>query len=295
MWHIVLGARWQYLAAGAGITIFNYFVRSTRWRVLLNARGHLGVATVFWASMAGYMGNSFLPARAGEVVRSFIISGQSALSKTYVLTTALTERLMDAIALVLCASIVLLGVSPKPLWMTQASRAGAVVASIGAMLVIVLPHAEGQIEKLLRRIPLPAALHERLLKFAEQILLGLRAFHHTKRLASFVLLTVLIWAVDAAGTMVASRAFDLHISFPVALLLLAGMGLGSALPATPGYVGIYQFAAVTILPPFGIDRNAALAYIIVVQALGYVVVLILGLTGLYRIRRATRPKAGNPL
>ncbi len=29
--------------------------------------------------MAGYMGNSFLPARAGEVVRSFIISGQSAL------------------------------------------------------------------------------------------------------------------------------------------------------------------------------------------------------------------------
>ena len=51
-----------------------------------------------------------------------------------------------------------------------------------------------------------------------------------------------------------------------------------------GYVGIYQFAAVTILPPFGIDRNAALAYIIVAQALGYAVVLVLGLLGLYRIR-----------
>ena len=72
------------------------------------------------------------------------------------------------------------------------------------------------------------------------------------------------------------------------MLLLAGMGLGSALPATPGYVGIYQFAAVTILPPFGIDRNAALAYIIVAQALGYVVVLVLGLLGLYRIRAASR-------
>jgi glycosyltransferase 2 family protein len=66
--------------------------------------------------------------------------------------------------------------------------------------------------------------------------------------------------------MVASRAVGIDISFSVALLLLAGLGLGSALPAMPGYVGIYQFVAVTILPPFGIGRNAALAYVLVMQA-----------------------------
>jgi uncharacterized membrane protein YbhN (UPF0104 family) len=90
--------------------------------------------------------------------------------------------------------------------------------------------------------------------------------------------------------MVASRAFEIHLTFPVALLLLAGMGLGSALPATPGYVGIYQFAAVTILPPFGIDRDAALAFILVAQALGYAVVLVLGLLGLYRLRGVQRQR-----
>jgi uncharacterized membrane protein YbhN (UPF0104 family) len=153
------------------------------------------------------------------------------------------------------------------------------------LLVAVLPHAEGLIQKLLQRLPLPHAIRERLLGFAGQILLGLRAFHHAGRLLSFTLLTALIWAGDAVANIVASRAFDIHMTFPVALLLLAGMGLGSALPATPGYVGIYQFAAVTILPPFGIDRNAALAFIIVVQAVGYAVVLVLGLLGLYRIRR----------
>ena len=88
--------------------------------------------------------------------------------------------------------------------------------------------------------------------------------------------------------MVAARAFDIHLTFSVALLLLAGLGLGSALPATPGYVGIYQFVAVTVLPPFGIDRNAALAFILVAQALGYAVILVLGLFGLYRIRAASR-------
>jgi uncharacterized protein (TIRG00374 family) len=288
VWQTILGARWQYLAAGIALSVVNYFVRSMRWRVLLNARGHFRVGTVFWATMAGYMGNSFLPARAGEVVRSFIISDQSALSRTYVLTTALTERLMDAIALVLCGSVVLLQVSPKPAWMDQVGRTTAVVATLGAVMVAVLPHAEGLIEKLLRWLPLPGKMRDRLVGFAEQILLGLRVFHDAGRLLSFTLLTAMIWAMDAVGTMVMSRGFGIHMTFPVAMLLLAGMGLGSALPATPGYVGIYQFAAVTILPPFGIDRNAALAYIIVAQALGYVVVLVLGLLGLYRIRAASR-------
>ena len=290
VWQIVRGARWQYLAASAGISVVNYYVRSMRWRVLLNARGHFRVGTVFWATMAGYMGNSFLPARAGEVVRSFIISGQSALSRTYVLTTALTERLMDAIALVLCGSVVLLQVRPKPAWMDQVGRSTAAIAVLGALLVAVLPHAEGLIQRLLRRMPLPSVIRDRLLGFAGQILLGLRAFHHAGRLLSFTLLTALIWVMDALGTMVASRAFEIHMTFPVALLLLAGMGLGSALPATPGYVGIYQFAAVTILPPFGIDRDAALAFILVAQALGYAVVLVLGLLGLYRLRGVQRQR-----
>ena len=158
---IIGGARWQYIAAGTAISVVNYFVRSMRWRVLLNARGHFRASTVFWATMAGYLGNNFLPARAGEVVRSFIISDQSALSKTYVLTTALTERLMDAIALVLCGSVVLLQVSPKPPWMDQVGRTTAVISALGALMVAVLPHAEGLIQELLRRMPMPGAIRDR--------------------------------------------------------------------------------------------------------------------------------------
>ena len=297
VWQIMRGARWQYMAAGAGISVINYFMRSLRWRVLLNARGSFRVGTVFWATMAGYMGNSLLPARAGEVVRSFIISDQSALSKTYVLTTALTERLMDAIALVLCGSLVLIQVSPKAAWMDQVGRTTAAIAAVGALMVAVLPHAEGLIRELLRRMPLPAGIRDRLLGFAGQILLGLRVFHHAGRLFTFTLFTALIWALDALATMVGARAFDIHLTFPVAMLLLAGMGLGSALPATPGYVGIYQFVAVTILPPFGIDRNAALAMIIVGQAMSYAVVLALGLLGLYMLRRrnASVPDETSPI
>src|ERR1039457_5477273 len=63
-----------------------------------------------------------------------------------------------------------------------------------------------------------------------------------------------------------------------------GMGLGSALPSTPGYVGIYQFVTVGILTPFGVRHDDALAYSFVSQALNYAIVLVLGLPGLYRFK-----------
>ena len=71
----------------------------------------------------------------------------------------------------------------------------------------------------------------------------------------------------------------------VAFLLLAGLGLGSALPSTPGYVGIYQFVAVTVLTPFGLSRTDAIAYILVAQALSYVLIGVWGSIGIARYRR----------
>jgi glycosyltransferase 2 family protein len=283
VWHIVAHADGWYLAAAAATSITSYFLRSVRWRVLLNAEGSFSVGTVFWANMAGYLGNSFLPARAGEVARSFLISSRSSLSIAYVLTTALGERLMDAIALVLCSSLILLGVHPKPAWMEDLSRTLAIVAGLGAVTVAVLPHAGPRLNDLLRRIPLPAGIEKRLLALTEQIFSGLRAFHDWNRFGAFVLLTVAIWLIDAGGVILGVHALGLRTSLPVALLLLSGLGLGSALPSTPGYVGIYQFVAVTVLTPFGFTRDAALAYILVAQTLGYVVVLILGLPAIYRM------------
>ena len=70
--------------------------------------------------------------------------------------------------------------------------------------------------------------------------------------------------------------------------LPARIGLGSALPSTPGYVGIYQFVAVSVLTPFGFSRADAIAYILVAQALSYAVIGVWGSLGIVRYRRARR-------
>jgi uncharacterized membrane protein YbhN (UPF0104 family) len=117
-----------------------------------------------------------------------------------------------------------------------------------------------------------------------QVLLGMRAFHHVGRFLAFAVLTVVIWVSDAIGAMLAAHALSLAMSFPMAMLLLTGLGLSSALPSTPGYVGIYQFVAVTVLVPLGIAKAAALAFIVLLQAAGYVVTLLLGLPCLYILK-----------
>lgn len=278
------GMDWRFLAAAAGIVSFSTFVRSLRWRILLNAEAALDVMTVFWATAAGYLGNNFLPARAGELLRSLLISSRSKLSTTYVLTTALSERLMDVIALVLWTSIALMGMSAKPRWVADVSRTMAFVAGAGAVVIAILPHTGRLLETILERIPLPPGIRQRLLKLAGQIMLGAGAFHNWGRFFGFAGLTAVIWPLDCLTTITLARGMGIDISFSVAMLLIAGLGLSSALPSTPGYVGVYQFVAVTVLAPFGVARDAALAFILVFQAIGYVVVTVFGVPGLYKLR-----------
>ena len=299
VWRTVVSARWDYLAAAACISVGSFVLRALRWRILLNAGAAvpLRAGAVFRANMAGYLGNNILPARAGEVIRSLIVSSQSSLSRAYVLTTAVSERMTDAIVLVLWGSLTLaLGRVAKPAWMEGVARTMALGAAAGALALMVLPHAERLVQHIVGWLPLPPALKSRLRAMVQQILLAIRAFHHVGRFLNFALLTAAIWCADTTGLIVSARGLGLRLPISAAVLLLTAMGLGSALPSTPGYVGIYQFAAVTVLAAFGIGRDQALAYSLVTQAVGYVVIAVLGVPGLYgsvahgKAKTANRPQ-----
>ena len=213
-----------------------------------------------------------------------MISSHSALENTYVLATALSERVADAIALVVISAAVLLILPAQPGWLGGAARPFAILGLFGALAIAILPLLGSVARTAITRAPLPHALRPRLITAVDNGLRGMRAFHNVRRLSGFLGLTVLIWSLDAVGTVVVGAALGLLIPIPVGFLLIAGLGLSSALPSTPGYVGIYQFVAVAVLTPFGFSRSAAIAFILVAQALGYVVIGVWGSIGLWRYR-----------
>jgi len=62
-------ARPQFIALAALSGTVSLIFRAWRWRTLLSANKAIAPITVFWGTAAGYFGNNFLPARAGELIR----------------------------------------------------------------------------------------------------------------------------------------------------------------------------------------------------------------------------------
>ena len=284
VWQVLSRADLRLVALALLVATISLFLRAYRWRILLLSQGSVSIGSAFWATAAGYFGNNFLPARAGEVVRTMMVSSSTGLGRMFVLTTALTERLADAITLVLISSVVLLTLPVKPGWFDRAARPFAIIGFAGALAILVIPKLEKLWHGILLRLPIPHGLRDKLVKVLEQIHIGLRTFHDWKRLSGFLSITMVVWMLDALSTLIGMHALGLATSLPVALLLITGLGLGSALPSTPGYVGIYQFVAVSVLTPFGFSRTNAIAYILLAQALQYVLITFWGLIAIMRSR-----------
>lgn len=262
------------------LTTINLFFRGIRWGILISGEKPLQPMTMFWATNDGYLGNALLPARAGELIRSAIVGIKTGIGTSFVFATALTERIVDAGVLVLIGMILLPGVSGLPASIPIALRVMAVVAAAGLLLILVFPLIEKFVRKSLTKLPIPEGWKAKLDGILGRFVLGTRAFVNPARAAGFLGLTPIIWLLDGFITVELAKAMSLSLSLSQALLLMVALGLASALPSTPGYVGIYQFVATTVLPVFGMTKSEALTFILCYQALGVIVYLFWGLISL---------------
>jgi len=259
------------------------WMRALRWRVLLITEKIIPAKNVFWANMAGYLGNNILPARAGELIRAAYVGKENNISASFSLATGLVERFIDLIALVILGSVSLAvtGILSKPL--QDALKVMSGIAIVGMIMLILLPYVGNRIRQIVDTLPIMnVAVKEKLGSFLNQFLRGVEALHHPKQTLKFILFTSLIWLMDGIGTIILARAMHLDFSLTLSFLLLAGLGLSSAIPSTPGYVGVYQFVAVIVLEPFGISKANALAFIIFFQIVSLVSIAFWGGLAIWR-------------
>ena len=248
-------------------------VRSVRWRNLV-ATGGVPLRMAFAANSVGYLGNLLLPARAGELARSVVLGRRSGLGVTHVLAASLTERVLDALVLVIIVLFIVSTVSSIDMQGAVIPVAIASVAALAALVTIAC--MPGKVSALLTRMPLPNRLRTTLDSLVVSFVGGLAGLRSWRRLRHFALYTVLVWSLDGVTAFVLARAFEMNITWPQGMLLVAILGLASAVPSTPGYIGVYQFVAVTVLVPLGFSQAQALVYVTALQVCTYVVVLACG-------------------
>ncbi|KPK74523.1 MAG: hypothetical protein AMJ89_06095 [candidate division Zixibacteria bacterium SM23_73] len=116
---------------------------------------------------------------------------------------------------------------------------------------------------------------------AEEILLkfisGLKVFRDVSSLIWILTWSVLIWVVIGVSNYFIFLAFGLYPPIQASFILLVIVCLGVMLPASPGFVGTFQFFCIVALSTFGYDKNVALPFSILLHACQYFPVTLLGL------------------
>src|SRR5947199_301922 len=159
----------------------------------------------------------------------------------------------------------------------------------GAVLVVavLVVHRPAPWLALLRRVThalLPARFAGRLTQVAEGLVAGLEVLKSPTRFVGVVAWSLLQWLVNAAAFAVCFRAFGLPVPPEGAFLLQGIIGFGVALPASPGFVGVFEAATRVTLAIYGIDATRAVSYAVAYHVSTFVPITLLGLYSLSRLQ-----------
>lgn len=291
LWELAKGVNPLYVLAVNALLALSFWVRSLRWQVLLHPVGHYGLGPLMSANLIGFMANDVLPARLGELVRTYAASRLTGAPMAGVLGTIVVERVLDGLTLVMVLFITLLFADP-------AAQAGSfsvaymrsagyflLAAYLGVLAVVGClwrwPAATlGLIGRLAGRITpgLAARLTELLTAFAQ----GLAVLGRWRALLWLSVLSLGVWAPFFFMYGVFLPAVGLPFDPFMAAMALTGGTLAAAVPAGPGYVGTFQLACLWALMIAGADRQRAEAYVFIYWAVQYFPLVIAGLVEMYR-------------
>lgn len=286
VWHVVRTARPELVAAGVVCLFVSYALRALRWQVMLAPLGRTHFGPALSATIIGFAASFILPARAGEILRPWLLARREGLDTAALITTIVIERLLDFVTvLILLAAFFTWfdpGLSAMDPAMFQTVKTWGTRGGYGALAGMVgLMAAAARPELLLRVVEaatgwLPARLRGVVTGLAAQFAAGLAVVRDPARLALALLWSVPLWLVIAAQIWLVSVAVGVTLPPTGALLIMAILIVGVAVP-TPGAVGgfheAYRVAATAF---FGADNDHAVGAAIVLHAVGFVPTLVVG-------------------
>ncbi|NLT03995.1 MAG: flippase-like domain-containing protein [Bacteroidales bacterium] len=273
-----LHAGW--LLAAILLSVFSNILRGLRWRQLLepisaDSRRKTTILAVF----VSYAVNLIFP-RAGEVARCGIITKHDGVSFSRTLGTVVTERLFDAVCLLVIAILAILlqlgfftdffTTNPESLQRFR-NLASSPYLWIGLPLLVVLA-------LLLRSSLKQTRFYERTKAFLLKMFEGMKTIATLKQPFLFVGYTLAIWLVYFLMFYVGRFFFPFEIPLGVLPMLSAFvMGSLGVLAPVQGGIGAYHFMVIYTFTFYGINEPEAAIFALVVHGVQTVQSLLLGL------------------
>ena len=290
VWAYIRQANYGWIVPGVLVYFVAVWARTWRWHYLLRPIKAIPLRRLFPTVCIGYFGNNVYPARAGEVIRAFVLRRDEQVSVSASLATVIVERVFDGLVMLLFVFFALpfVGVEHIP----AIYRTTVIAASIlfFAALAVFLwmafdPQRVTRFYSLIADRVVPARVRGPLDGFITRFMDGLKFLRSGRDVLMVFVTSVVIWLLETVKYWFVMHAFRFVVSF-IGLMLMNGVvNLTTTLPSAPGYVGTFEIGA-KVLAALGIDPQLALAYTVVLHAALWLPITALG--AFYMWRKAVK-------
>lgn len=280
MWEAIKNANYGLLAASSILSILWMMNRGKVWQTLLRDKPRY--IDVLLSAGEGYLLNSFLPFRLGEIGRVFLLSRKSGMAFSEILPTVIIERVMD---LLYSAALLLIGLT----FLSDAQSSAQIGYIIGGVMIVGLVML--YILALNRQWALDlfhklSARWQPLQKFGgsflESFLTGLGVITDGWLFLRFLFWMTLNWFVAMVAYYLITLAFFPQAEFNWLFFVLGAAAFGGAIPALPGGVGTFEGAVSAALTLFTGDQSTSLAVALTARLYNYLNSGVIGGIGLMR-------------
>jgi glycosyltransferase 2 family protein len=282
-WETVRQANYWWIIPGVLVYFLAVWIRTWRWQSMLRHIAPVSLTRLFPVVVIGYMGNNVYPARAGEVLRSYVLRRREGVPIGASLATVILERLFDGLVMLLFV-FVTLPFAPLPQAYTALVSVFSVLFLAALALFLALaarPARVGRLYAWLVDRLLPERVRPPVHGLFDKFIVGIQSLRSPRDLALIFLSSCLIWLCETGKYWFVMQAFPFQVSFLVLMLMTAVVNLFTTLPSTPGYVGTFHVPGIAVLMAFGVEQAVATSYTVVLHAALWLPITALG--GVYML------------
>lgn len=273
----------QYLLLVLGFEFLIPLVRSARWRGIIAAHQPVTFKKVLSVYAIGVLSNFLLPFLAGVAIRLWLLAKRARVSKTFAFSTIFLEVLFDAFSLIVFMyAVSFIFRFPESFVRIESIVFGAILFFF-TLFYLSLLHRKwffGLPEKLEKW--LPPKIHFKLSRLFSSFRDGLSSLKKAKYLLTVLFFSVLSWTCQAGVIYSLNFAFGLSLPPYAAVLIMIVNTVAIMIPVTPGNLGIFQLATIFSLGLFGISKEEALTFGIILHFFDLLPAVVLG--GYFMVR-----------
>jgi uncharacterized protein (TIRG00374 family) len=286
VWVALKTARYWWIVPGVVVYFFAVWARTWRWHYMLRPIKVVSLSDLFPVVTIGYMGNNVYPARAGELIRAYVLKRKEAVSISASLATIIVERIFDGVIMLLFI-FVSLPFTPMPPWLRQIVVFSSLLF-LGALAVFFVvaasPNRSQAIYNWFIVRLVPDRFQEPVRGFLDRFMDGLHCLRSGRDVVMIFVTSLVIWLAETVKYWFVMHSFDFSVPFYVLMLMNGVVNLATTIPSSPGYVGTFDAPGIKVLEVFGVNYDVAAAYTLVLHAALWFPITLLGAYYMWRER-----------